>query len=45
MTRMNPLHTAEIVAQHTRVTGEYFDQTRGTGRSTALALKFLDIRW
>ena len=38
---MHPLHTPEMVCDHVRNTGEYFDPDRCTGRSTVLALNFL----
>lgn len=38
---LHPLHTAECVADYVRSTGEYFDVTRRTGRSTMQALRLL----
>jgi hypothetical protein len=37
--RLNPLHSVEWLCDMIRVTGEYFDTSRRTGRTTALALK------
>jgi len=37
--RLNPLHTPEFIATHVRNHGTYFPEERGTGRSTAQALR------
>lgn len=41
MSKLNPLHTPEMIAQVISATGEYFDPKRGSGRSTALALRYI----
>ena len=41
MTKLNPLHTPEMIAQVISATGEYFDPKRRSGRSTALALRYI----
>ena len=41
MSKLNPLHTPEMIAQVISTTGEYFDPKRGSGRSTALALRYI----
>jgi hypothetical protein len=41
MSKLNPLHTPEMIAQVISTTGEYFDPKRGSGRSTALALHYI----
>ena len=41
MSKLNPLHTPEMIAQAISTTGEYFDPKRGSGRSTALALHYI----
>lgn len=41
MSKLHPLHTVEMITTMIRDTGEYFDQNRRTGRSTALALKYI----
>lgn len=38
MSRLHPLHTPELISQTVLATGEYFDNFRGTGRTTARAL-------
>lgn len=41
MSKLNPLHTPEMIAQVISTTGEYFDSKWGSGRSTALALRYI----
>ena len=41
MSKLNPLHTPEMIAQVISTTGEYFDPRRQSGRSTALALRYI----
>lgn len=41
MSKLNPLHTPEMIAQVISATDEYFDPKRGSGRSTALALRYI----
>ncbi len=41
MSKLNPLHTPEMIAYVISTTGEYFDSKRGSGRSTALALHYI----
>ena len=41
MSKLNPLHTPEMIVQVISTTGEYFDPKRGSGRSTALALHYI----
>lgn len=41
MSKLNPLHTPEMIARVISTTGEYFDPKRGSGRSTALALRYI----
>ena len=41
MSKLNPLHTPEMIAQVISITGEYFDPKRGSGRSTVLALRYI----
>ena len=41
MSKLNPLHTPEMIAQVISATGEYFDPRRQRGRSTALALRYI----
>lgn len=41
MSKLNPLHTPEMIAQVISATGEYFDSSRRSGRSTALALRYI----
>jgi hypothetical protein len=41
MSRLNPLHTPEMIAQVIADTGEYFDTKQCSGRSTALALRYI----
>ena len=41
MSKLNPLHTPEMIAQVISTTGEYFDPKCGSGRSTALALRYI----
>ena len=41
MSKLNPLHTPEMIAQVISATGEYFDPKRCSGRSTALALHYI----
>ena len=41
MSKLNPLHTPEMIAQVISATGEYFDPKRGSGRSTVLALRYI----
>lgn len=41
MTKLNPLHTPEMIAQVISATGEYFDPKCGSGCSTALALRYI----
>ena len=41
MSKLNPLHTPEMIAQVISTTGEYFDPKRGSGRSTVLALRYI----
>ena len=41
MSKLNPLHTPEMIAQVISATGEYFDPKRQSGRSTALALRYI----
>lgn len=41
MSKLHPLHTVEMITTMIGDTGEYFDQNRRTGRSTALALKYI----
>ncbi len=36
---MNPLHTAKDISDYVLTTGEYFPTERGTGRTTAIALR------
>lgn len=38
MSRLHPLHTPELISQTVLATGTYFDNFRGTGRTTARAL-------
>jgi len=38
---MNPLHDVGLIANTIQMTGEYFDQSRRSGRSTALALTYI----
>ena len=37
--KLHPLHSAEKVALFVKSTGEYFPETRGTGRTTVQALR------
>ena len=41
MSKLNPLHTPEMIVQVISTTGEYFDPKRRSGRSTALALRYI----
>ena len=41
MSKLNPLHTPEMIEQVISATGEYFDPKRRSGRSTALALRYI----
>lgn len=41
MKRMNPLHNLNTIVEVMSSTGEYFDETRYSGRSTALALNYI----
>ncbi len=41
MSKLNPLHTPEMIAQVIADTGEYFDTKQCSGRSTALALRYI----
>ena len=41
MSKLNPLHTPEMIERVISTTGEYFDSKRGSGRSTALALRYI----
>ena len=41
MSKLNPLHTLEMIERVISTTGEYFDPKRGSGRSTALALHYI----
>lgn len=41
MSKLNPLHTPEMITQVISATCEYFDPRRGSGRSTALALRYI----
>lgn len=43
MSKLNPLHTPEMIARVISATGEYFDPKRGSGRSTALALRYISV--
>lgn len=38
MSRLHPLHTPDLISQTVIATGQYFDENRGTGRTTARAL-------
>jgi hypothetical protein len=39
--RLHPLHSVNMVLDDIRRTGCYFDERRGTGRTTALALQYI----
>lgn len=39
--KLNPLHTPEMIVKVISTTGEYFDHKRRSGRSTALALRYI----
>ena len=41
MSKLNPLHTPEMIMRMIAATGDYFDPKRGSGRSTALALHYI----
>lgn len=39
--KLHPLHTPEMIGSYVRVSGEYFDAERCTGRTTRLALTYI----
>ena len=41
MSKLNPLHTPEMIMRVIAATGDYFDPKWGSGRSTALALHYI----
>ena len=41
MSKLNPLHTPEMIERVISTTGDYFDSKQGSGRSTALALRYI----